>query len=553
MGALVATFAAERLAIAPVGNLLAQTAFGCVVMLAALGASVFHLGRPLLAYRAVLGLRTSWLSREALAFGLFAKLAILYGGLTAAPLLPDFPMKEQLVSFAPEVRAGALVFGIVGVFCSVMVYVATRREHWSFVQTGVKFFGTTLLLGCAAVLAVSARCHTLQVSRTSLLLSLLAGVTLIKLAFEAHSLGYASDRRGTALKRMALVMRGELRHVTVIRFALLLLGGLFAACHALLEPSPGARRDRRYHVHPGGTARCRAGRALPVLPRGARLAHAWRPPVSEIIKKVTRAARELLITRDGPLTRELLQEPGKFGLGHVPSRLAPDATTTMVCGFCSTGCGLKVHLKDGEAVEPHARHGLSREPRHGLPQGLGGADVRCAAPVAPTTPLLRNATASLRPCRGKTPCSSFCDASRTSRTSTARAPSPSSAPARCRPRRWRSSARSPSSAWACVHGDGNTRQCMATSVVAYKQSFGFDAPPFTYADFEESDVLVLVGSNLCIAHPIMWQRVLPEPAQARRSSSSIRARPRRRWPRTQHSPLKPQERPHAALRPRPTC
>ena len=58
-----------------------------------------------------------------------------------------------------------------------------------------------------------------------------------------------------------------------------------------------------------------------------------------------------------------------------------------------------------------------------------------------------------------------------------------------------------------VHGDGNTRQCMATAVVAYKQAFGFDAPPYTYADFEESDVLVLVGSNLCIAHPIMWERV----------------------------------------------
>src|SRR5262249_25202815 len=58
------------------------------------------------------------------------------------------------------------------------------------------------------------------------------------------------------------------------------------------------------------------------------------------------------------------------------------------------------------------------------------------------------------------------------------------------------------------HGDGNTRQCMATAATAYKESFGFDAPPFTYADFEESDVLVFVGSNLCIAHPILWQRVM---------------------------------------------
>ena len=58
-----------------------------------------------------------------------------------------------------------------------------------------------------------------------------------------------------------------------------------------------------------------------------------------------------------------------------------------------------------------------------------------------------------------------------------------------------------------VHGDGNTRQCMATSVVAYKQSFGFDAPPYTYADLEESDVVVLWGANPCIAHPILWERI----------------------------------------------
>src|SRR5260370_34294409 len=57
-----------------------------------------------------------------------------------------------------------------------------------------------------------------------------------------------------------------------------------------------------------------------------------------------------------------------------------------------------------------------------------------------------------------------------------------------------------------LHGDGNTRQCMATAVVAYKEAFGFDAPPYTYRDFEESDVLVFVGANPCIAHPIMWGR-----------------------------------------------
>ena len=36
----------------------------------------------------------------------------------------------------------------------------------------------------------------------------------------------------------------------------------------------------------------------------------------------------LLHAKDGPLTRELLLAPGGFGLGQVPARLTPDATTT---------------------------------------------------------------------------------------------------------------------------------------------------------------------------------------------------------------------------------
>ncbi len=46
--------------------------------LLALAASLFHLGRPQFAFRAVLGLRHSWLSREIVAFGAFAALATLY-------------------------------------------------------------------------------------------------------------------------------------------------------------------------------------------------------------------------------------------------------------------------------------------------------------------------------------------------------------------------------------------------------------------------------------------------------------------------------------------
>ena len=61
-------------------------------------------------------------------------------------------------------------------------------------------------------------------------------------------------------------------------------------------------------------------------------------------------ARDLMHARTGPLTQELVRDPGGFGLGQVPARLKPDATTTAVCGFCSTGCGLEIHLKNGEAI-----------------------------------------------------------------------------------------------------------------------------------------------------------------------------------------------------------
>ncbi|MBC2855135.1 molybdopterin oxidoreductase family protein [Cetobacterium sp. 2A] len=55
--------------------------------------------------------------------------------------------------------------------------------------------------------------------------------------------------------------------------------------------------------------------------------------------------------------------------------------------------------------------------------------------------------------------------------------------------------------------DGNTRLCMATSVVAHKQSFGFDAPPYTLNDFELSDTIILIGSNPVVAHPVVWSRI----------------------------------------------
>jgi DMSO reductase anchor subunit len=229
VGAFVMGLLVEALAGHPSGSPLVQAAFAGTLAVVALGASVFHLGRPWLAWRAFLGFRTSWLSREAIAFGGFAQLAACYGFMAAAPLLPAFPGASLMTAAAPQVRVWAALVGTVGVFCSVMVYVATRRAQWSGTETGLRFFGTTVILGAAAVLTVcslttagSAPGHPAQRPILWLVLS----ATVIKLIFEARIFGHLGDKGHSALKRMAILMSGQLRVATSLRFGLAIAGGV---------------------------------------------------------------------------------------------------------------------------------------------------------------------------------------------------------------------------------------------------------------------------------------------------------------------------------------
>lgn len=43
--------------------------------------------------------------------------------------------------------------------------------------------------------------------------------------------------------------------------------------------------------------------------------------------------------------------------------------------------------------------------------------------------------------------------------------------------------------------DTNSRLCMSSAVVGYKRAFGEDVVPCSYEDVENSDLVVLVGSN----------------------------------------------------------
>ena len=144
---------------------------------AALGASLFHLGRPLHAYRAWLGLRTSWLSREIVLFSLFL----------------------------PSVRVPwlAAAVGTAALGCSIMVYASTKRACWSTAITGFKFIMTAAVLGLA----------------TARLVLPFTIALACKLAIEAAALRHVWDRRHSAHKRSAILMTQPLSSFTAARFA----------------------------------------------------------------------------------------------------------------------------------------------------------------------------------------------------------------------------------------------------------------------------------------------------------------------------------------------
>ena len=249
------------------------------------------------------------------------------------------------------------------------------------------------------------------------------------------------------------------------------------------------------------------------------------------------ALARLLRDPHGPLTRELVRTPGRFGLGQVPERLSPDAVGRAVCGFCSTGCGLQVHMREGRAVN------LSPDPSYPVNLGMAcpkgwEALTPLSSPDRATMPLMRNPSGDLVPIDWDTALDNFVVRMRDTLTKHG----PGSVA-------FLSSGQIVSEEIALlgvlaktgmgmIHGDANTRQCMATSVVAYKECFGFDAPPFSYADFEETDLAIFVGANPCVAHPILWERMCRNP----RSPRIVVIDPRRTetaQAASEHLPLRP--------------
>jgi anaerobic dimethyl sulfoxide reductase subunit C (anchor subunit) len=113
------------------------------LMVLALIVSLFHLGNPLNAYRAVTHLSTSWLSREILCSVLF----------TGAGAVFAFVQWRKLTTFAVRnlIAWLAAIIGLVLVYVMSQVYMLPTQPAWDTLATPISFFVTTLLLGALAI------------------------------------------------------------------------------------------------------------------------------------------------------------------------------------------------------------------------------------------------------------------------------------------------------------------------------------------------------------------------------------------------------------------
>lgn len=214
--------------------------------LAGLGASVLHLGRPLHAYRAIIGLRHSWLSREVLAFGVFAGLAKTLVALDYVPAgwLP-FSTEAR-----PALLAAVVAAGLAGIGSSVMVYHVVRRPLWHARFGAARFLGTAMSLGLTTALAAMAiaRAFSADASLAPAFWTVaigLAAATSIRLWLESRQTSALARSGHVPLRKTAFLLRGPLRQASSLRRSLALAGGVILPAVAVLSTATG---------HPGASA-----------------------------------------------------------------------------------------------------------------------------------------------------------------------------------------------------------------------------------------------------------------------------------------------------------
>ncbi|OUT61841.1 MAG: molybdopterin oxidoreductase [Rhodopirellula sp. TMED11] len=256
---LVAGVAAIGGVAIPATVTLIAAVLGFAISHVGLGIAPMHLGQPLRMWRVFLGLRTSWLSREAVVLGKFVGILALGIGLYALPELENY-LDDGLPSWLPvdaipswlgrAALLGAIVIGLAGLYCSAMIYIATQRQLWRPARTLPRFFGTMVIGG--AMVSASLMAFAGFSAAASWLAVLGVVCLIVKLICEARLFGetavdgdtYDQRSRNLIHKRLvkSLRLRNWLAYVSMVfavvgAFTVLLLAGFGAGLLAIAAAS----------------------------------------------------------------------------------------------------------------------------------------------------------------------------------------------------------------------------------------------------------------------------------------------------------------------------
>ncbi len=214
---------------------LSDRALVAIIVTLGLGmlASLFHLGSPLSAPRAVSNLGTSWLSREILSGVLFAVLGVAFAAMQWFKL--GSSKMRNIVAWV------AALVGVVLVYSMARVYMLPVQPSWNTLATPLTFFATTLLLGAmalgAAFVANYAYLKTKQpdcadvqcdLMRGALKGISIAGIVLVgfELIVLPLNIGYLASSSTTI--ESVRMMVGTFGVANALRFVLIFLGaGVF--------------------------------------------------------------------------------------------------------------------------------------------------------------------------------------------------------------------------------------------------------------------------------------------------------------------------------------
>lgn len=189
-----------------------------VMLPAALGLplSALHLGRPFLALTAMKNIKTSWLSREALALGVFT------GLMNIVVILYFLDVSQTLLIFVELIT---LVSGIYGIYAQSMIYRIKARPSWNRTTTNMKFFGVTyigafLLSFIAALLGMS------EVALPLVTLGMLGALAQIFFTYEDFRTLSSESANEYQLKRTARLYDENFLNVKLFRVASIIVGGI---------------------------------------------------------------------------------------------------------------------------------------------------------------------------------------------------------------------------------------------------------------------------------------------------------------------------------------